>query len=303
MPTRQQRQDGLIQRIIQQRKLVADIRGKKAKKLPRPPKPVRPDAVERAYYRGLLGIVNHMNDLVSQRLGPEINKIVEEAKADLNRSDSERRDAYPEMISRIVDGIKFSFYRALSDREIERYATNAATATEEHSRREVGKSFKRVLGIDVNNLVTTPAIRNQFSSFVKENVSLIKTIPDQYFARIEQVVHRGAATGRPTKAIAADIQNVYGITKNRAKLIARDQVAKFNGTLTQVRQTDLGISKYTWSTSLDERVRGNPSGLYPKARPSHYVREGKTFSWDDPPEDGHPGEPINCRCVAIAVFD
>ena len=303
MPTRQQRQDGLIQRIIQQRKLVADIRGKKAKKLPRPPKPVRPDAVERAYYRGLLGIVNHMNDLVSQRLGPEINKIVEEAKADLNRSDSERRDAYPEMISRIVDGIKFSFYRALSDREIERYATNAATATEEHSRREVGKSFKRVLGIDVNNLVTTPAIRNQFNSFVKENVSLIKTIPDQYFARIEQVVHRGAATGRPTKAIAADIQNVYGITKNRAKLIARDQVAKFNGTLTQVRQTDLGISKYTWSTSLDERVRGNPSGLYPKARPSHYVREGKTFSWDDPPEDGHPGEPINCRCVAIAVFD
>jgi len=303
VPTRQQRQDGLIQRIIQQRKLVADIRGKKAKKLPRPPKPVRPDAVERAYYRGLLGIVNHMNDLVSQRLGPEINKIVEEAKADLNRSDSERRDAYPEMISRIVDGIKFSFYRALSDREIERYATNAATATEEHSRREVGKSFKRVLGIDVNNLVTTPAIRNQFNSFVKENVSLIKTIPDQYFARIEQVVHRGAATGRPTKAIAADIQNVYGITKNRAKLIARDQVAKFNGTLTQVRQTDLGISKYTWSTSLDERVRGNPSGLYPKARPSHYVREGKTFSWDDPPEDGHPGEPINCRCVAIAVFD
>ena len=46
----------------------------------------------------------------------------------------------------------------------------------------------------------------------------------------------------------------------------------------------------------DERVRGNPNGKYPNAKYNHWEREGQIFSVDEPPEDGHPGEPIRCRC-------
>lgn len=42
---------------------------------------------------------------------------------------------------------------------------------------------------------------------------------------------------------------------------------------------------------LDERERAH-----------HVDREGKQFDWDNPPDDGHPGEPILCRCYAEAVF-
>jgi uncharacterized protein with gpF-like domain len=42
-------------------------------------------------------------------------------------------------------------------------------------------------------------------------------------------------------------------------------------------------------------------------RESHADMEGQMCDWDDPPEvDGekvHPGEAINCRCVAIPVVD
>ena len=45
--------------------------------------------------------------------------------------------------------------------------------------------------------------------------------------------------------------------------------------------------EYIWRTEGDSKVRS-----------SHAERNGKTFSWDNPPEGGHPGEAENCRCTA-----
>ena len=44
---------------------------------------------------------------------------------------------------------------------------------------------------------------------------------------------------------------------------------------------------YIWRTAGDSKVRS-----------SHADRNGKTYSWYDPPEGGHPGEAYNCRCRA-----
>ncbi|PZX44501.1 SPP1 gp7 family putative phage head morphogenesis protein [Roseinatronobacter thiooxidans] len=49
---------------------------------------------------------------------------------------------------------------------------------------------------------------------------------------------------------------------------------------------------YIWRTCRDGKVRS-----------SHVEREGQVFSWDDPPEGGHPGEDYNCRCTAGPFFD
>ncbi|GAB6054407.1 hypothetical protein JCM17960_32270 [Magnetospira thiophila] len=51
--------------------------------------------------------------------------------------------------------------------------------------------------------------------------------------------------------------------------------------------TEQKQGKYIWHTAGDSKVR-----------PAHAERDGKEFSWDDPPEGGHPGEELNCRCWA-----
>lgn len=33
-------------------------------------------------------------------------------------------------------------------------------------------------------------------------------------------------------------------------------------------------------------------------RPTHRANDGRVFTWDDPPDTGHPGEDYNCRCAA-----
>lgn len=45
---------------------------------------------------------------------------------------------------------------------------------------------------------------------------------------------------------------------------------------------------YVWYTLNDDKVRI-----------SHTERHGQVFSWDNPPEGGHPGEDYGCRCLAV----
>jgi len=62
---------------------------------------------------------------------------------------------------------------------------------------------------------------------------------------------------------------------------------RFVATVSQRRQTALGISHYVWRSRDDDKVRA-----------AHARYDDKVFSWDDPPEGGHPGEAFNCRCRA-----
>ena len=111
---------------------------------------------------------------------------------------------------------------------------------------------------------------------------------------VRTTVERGVATS----TLEEDIIDQFGTAKSRAHLIARDQISKFNGKLHELRQREAGVSKYTWSTSKDERVRDK-----------HRAVDGKVFSWDDPPPVGnngerlHPGEDYQCRCVALPVLE
>ena len=48
---------------------------------------------------------------------------------------------------------------------------------------------------------------------------------------------------------------------------------------------------YIWRTRGDGKVRA-----------SHAVNNGRIFSWDNPPETGHPGEDYGCRCTAEPYY-
>jgi hypothetical protein len=100
-------------------------------------------------------------------------------------------------------------------------------------------------------------------------------------------------------------RNLENLLANRAKLTTRTQISRAISEEEIARNRQAGLTHYIWRTAEDERVVGNPSGLYPKGNPGHedhYHRNGKVFAFDDPPEDGHPGIPYNCRCVMLAIW-
>lgn len=172
------------------------------------------------------------------------------------------------------------------------------------------KQFEKQVGIDVLKNLSEKGLREAFDGQVAKNVELIKSIPSDYFAKIQEMVISSSLGQKKFEGgLVQAIQDLTHVTRNRAKLIARDQSAKAVSTFTQMRYENLGCRRYIWRNSQDRRVAGNPNGLYPDPDPrskvhgNHWKREGKIFEWDNPPPDGHPGMGINCRCYAEPIFD
>ena len=157
--------------------------------------------------------------------------------------------------------------------------------------------------------------------WVNENITLIRGFGEELRKKTGTIIYEGVRQGKRWETIAQELEKTLGVLpKNRARLIARDQTAKLNSQLAKMRQTELGIEMYIWGTATDERVRGNPAGRFPNAIPSHFDMDGVLCQWEDNSvysEDSgktwkrrtavmpiaHPGEEIQCRCIALAYFE
>lgn len=129
-------------------------------------------------------------------------------------------------------------------------------------------------------------------AWVERNVSLIQSIDSRYLDDVQGVLLTAQTTGTQTRALQEQLRERFSVSASRAELIARDQLGKLNGQINEGRSRQLGVKRYRWSTSGDERVRR-----------SHEALDGKVFSWDAPPAVGHPGTDFQCRCSAEPVFE
>lgn len=174
---------------------------------------------------------------------------------------------------------------------------------EQRHRRRMVEQVKSRVGIDLQHIISRDDLSEAIALSVQKSVSAIQGLNDDVAKMVERKILDAVLAGSSAPALAKILSDSFGWSIRRARLIARDQIASFNGNLNRLRQTQLGIKEYSWKNTGDERVRGNPDGKYPNARPSHWDREGKRFRWDTPPEGGHPGEAVLCRCVGIAILE
>jgi hypothetical protein len=180
------------------------------------------------------------------------------------------------------------------------------------------KSAKSVLGVEFpSGEEWWPGARDTWAN---NNYQLIRSDMKNYISQINNLTERAVTTGTSIKTLRQQIMALDDkITKSRANFLARDQIGKLNGQITQARMEDAGLTMYIWETCGDERVRGEPAGKYPNARPSHYLMDGKLCRWDDSTvysQDGgktwidrpydavmlHPEMDYQCRCSALAYW-
>lgn len=279
-----------VQSLISAQQEYAKLRGKNFA-VKKPKRQVYPLNVERKYLKELLPLISAL-DRIRKQMMPKLEAVLAKANFLRPTSDSStlNEDTFSDDLKFIIDAGLSQFLVEYSDEVLKIIALKIARSVNLFNETQFDKTIIESLG--VNPFASEPWLAQEMEAFVADNVALIKTIPNQFFSSIQGIVSDGARSGKNMQDITADLQKRTGVAKSRAKFIARDQVSKFNGDLNQLRQKNVGINSYIWSTSLDERVR-----------PSHAAKEGKKFSWDNPPNDtGHPGEDYNCRCVAIPVF-
>lgn len=163
---------------------------------------------------------------------------------------------------------------------------------ERHTKRFM-ETAKRALGVDLAAVVRQEDLGDYLAAAALRNASLIKGLSDDTVKRVQTTVTNAVINGRSAADLRKELTKQFHFSDSRARLIARDQVAKTNSDLNRLRHQQAGVTEYTWRTSADERVR-----------PRHRELEGKVYKYGEPTgaEEGlPPGQPIQCRCIAQAI--
>ena len=247
-------------------------------------------AVQNDYMMQLKKLVDRMNKDVQLALMPAL-------KSSESKYRGYTADSWLDDIMRSMNNLKKQYSSTVLESFAELVSRRFVKQADNYNKRKSAVSFGiNALGADSTQDYLKFAIHN--------NVSLIKSIPTQFFGDIESAVLNGINDGASYKDLQDIIERRYNVTESRARLIARDQTAKVNGQLTATRQVDAGIDKFEWLTSDDERVRDSHKDLE-----EDETEHGRgVYLWSQPPRGlkGRriiPGFEFQCRCVAIPVVD
>ncbi len=168
-------------------------------------------------------------------------------------------------------------------------------------------SMWQELSSDIGEALSTELAKAKTGTLLKrrlrEQVELITSLPREAAERVHHLTVEGLSKGWRAAQISEEILKTGEVTKSRANLIARTEVARTATELTMARCEQAAVTHYIWRTSGDADVRE-----------SHKQLNGKVFAWNDPPEinEGtpesprmikhHPGSIWNCRCYAEPII-
>lgn len=210
----------------------------------------------------------------------------------------------------------YKYGKELAKKFIERSIRHANISVKKAIEPIAKKEFKLTGSIinEANREIVTMAIYN--------NVSLIRSIPEEYYKNVTGIVSR-SMQGGSVKEMEDELVKFINLegkkARNRAKLIAYDQTRKVYSDIALQKIKDAGFTKVMWRHSHGDKVPrcyhvedwdgksglkdGKPNGL-----------NGFVFEIDNPPviqkangkrEEvrGFPAQLINCTCFLKPVDD
>lgn len=249
-----------------------------------------PDAVAVTYNNAMKKMVIELGketlSLFDQYIAPEIV---------VDRLDSQEYlvDGLFENIKKMLKSLKNKASKVFSTSRIEKAVKRYLKTLNNFNKNNINQQAK-VIGIDPTQ--SEPWLKTFMDEKIEDNVGYITKIQEDYLSEVEEIVQEGIKKGATAKQIREQLIERVGMSKNRAQFIAVDQTGSILGQMTAKRHQEMGVIKFKWRTSKDERVRD-----------SHKALSNKEFSYDDPPTvNGRvvlPGEDYRCRCIAIPVFD
>lgn len=125
------------------------------------------------------------------------------------------------------------------------------------------------------------ALRRRFTADFERSLS---SLGERLLNMIEDALQQAEQAGTPPQQIRNDLRGEV-----QQELFDKGESLRiyFAQTLDRESQQAEGFESYIWRSMDDDEVRD-----------SHAVNDDSVFSWDDPPETGHPGQDYGCRCWA-----
>lgn len=246
----------------------------------------------------------------------ELAKAVDERLAPILRAEYTADSSLLERIAAFFTWARVLFFSEPMEKQRRRLAASTLSMAEAGTTAAFVQSVNRAVGIDMNRLMSQEGLSEYMQVAAADNVALIKSVGSTYLDSVEQAVMGGIRSGESNTTIAKRVQAATGVTYKRARLIARDQVAKANSDIARFRHEQSGIKRFRWATAKDVRVSGNPAGRYPGAKIKCYMIARQDIGYgpgvyliDKGAEYAgelglFPGKAhVNCRCTYIPQIE
>ena len=271
-----------------------------------------PHGVEMKYFRQLKGFFKPLTDYVNKYIDEHLEPLLRGDSAELHL-DTIPGQSFRNMIYSLENWL--SIYMPdisdLPEGSNNNVIFTALGKTAEEAKAFGDKEFQKIIekGIHVNPPTTSEWWNDMKNSWAENNYTLITSNAKKYVEQINNLTEQAIVNGLSPKKLKEQIMKATeGLSENHCKLIARDQMGKLNGNITEAQMQEIGLDLYVWSTAYDDRVRD-----------SHAAMEGLLCRWDDASVcsydngktwvarpsnavDLHPGQDIQCRCVALSFY-
>lgn len=153
------------------------------------------------------------------------------------------------------------------------------------------RSVSEEISIGLRDVVGNTPVGLVARDIVARQIQYMKSLPLEAASRVSEIQARAIEAvirGERPDALYEMIMQSGDVAASRAKLIARTEIGRAEGAITQARALAVGSEGYWWE------IEGTGT------RPSHRQMKGKFVRWNDPPTldgmTGHAGCLPNCKC-------
>lgn len=271
-----------------------------------------PFGIENELYRKLKGFFKPLTDYVNKYLDENLESLLRGDSTEI-RLDNIPGDSFRNMIYSLENWLSV-YMPDISDLPADSNNNVILTSlgkTADEAKKFGDKEFTRIIekGIHVTPPISSPWWEDMKNSWAKDNYTLITSNAKKYVSQINTLTEQAIVNGLSPAKLKEQIKKATeSLSDKHCKLLARDQMGKLNGQISEAQMKEVGLDLYVWSTAYDDRVRD-----------SHALMEGLLCRWDDasvcsydngktwvPRPSGaidlHPGQDIQCRCVGLAFY-
>jgi len=254
-----------------------------------------PRRLAQRYFREIRQLIEEDKKRTWEAFREEIRPRVHQHRRMITSNRLVTNDAMDD-INRVLDRLReTAMEETFNEGKVRRIAARFVEALNDRQRRGFAEQVKKLAGFDPTT--REPWLQSFMKTAVEENVSHIKSIAREYHEDVETIVRQGVRRGTSINDMAKGISEKGNVGIKKGRFIARDQLGSLHGDLTKTRQRRLGLKKFRWVTSVDERVRDSHASLH-----------DQIFTWKDGARNERgeqiwPGTDYNCRCSAETVVE
>lgn len=270
-----------------------------------------PFGVEKKYYRQLKGFYKPLTDYVKKYISENVESLLRGDSGELHL-DTIPGDSFRNMIYQSEKWLSVympdvSELPANNGNQIIVSLGKTADEAMDFEAKDFGEDLEKA--IHVNVPTSAEWWDDMKASWIEDNYTLITSNAKNYISKINTLTEQAIVNGLSVSRLKDEIQKAtFGLTESHCKLLARDQIGKLTGQITEAQMQEIGLDLYVWATSIDDRVRESHSameGLLCRWDDANVCSYDNGKTWVERPSNAvrlHPGQDIQCRCSALSYY-